>query len=154
MFDGVNREFYKLFRQLFGGGEAHLAMSGDAGASILEAGFELRVQPPGKRLLPVRTLSGGEKAAAAAAFIFSILSLNPPPFCVLDEVDAPLDEVRSSRFVSLLQTVAHDMQCLIVTHNKNTISSLARLVGVTQEEAGVSKMVSVTLTDALQMTGN
>ena len=148
MFDGVNREFYKLFQQLFGGGEAHLAMSGD---SILEAGFELRVRPPGKRLLPVRTLSGGEKAAAAAAFIFAILSLNPPPFCVLDEVDAPLDEIRSGRFVTLLQAVASDMQCLIITHNKNTISSLSRLLGVTQEEAGVSKMVSVTLTDALKM---
>ena len=142
IFDGVNQHFAPLFRRLFGGGEARLDMTG---TGILDAVFELKVRPPGKRLIPIKMLSGGEKAAAALAFVFSILQLNPPPFCVLDEVDAPLDDRRAERFSEILKDVALTVQCLVVTHNKGTISTMPRLIGVTQEEPGVSKVVSVTM---------
>ena len=150
MFESVNEQFSKMYQKIAGGGEAQLVVTGDA---ILESGFELKVRPPGKRLFPVRMLSGGEKAAAAVAFIFAIIRLNPPPFCILDEVDAPLDDDRSQRFVELLQDISHTVQCLVITHNKGTISSLPRLIGVTQEEAGASKVVSVTLPAALRAAG-
>ena len=146
-FEAVNREFALLYKRMFDGGEARLEMVGEA---ILESGFEIKVRPPGKRMFPVRMLSGGEKAASAVAFIFSILRLNPPPFCILDEVDAPLDDNRSRRFVDLLQDISATVQCIVVSHNKSTISAMPRLIGVTQEEPGASKVVAVTLGDALR----
>ena len=149
MFDGVNREFSQMFIKLFGGGSAQLEMVGDT-QSILESGFELRACPPGKRVFSVRMLSGGEKAAAAVAFIFAILRLNPPPFCILDEVDATLDDNRAARFANLLSEIAEDVQCLVITHNKGTIATIPKLVGVTQEEQGVSKIVTTTLDSTLR----
>lgn len=150
MYENVNREFSDLYQRIFDGGEARLEMLGD---NLTDMGFELKVRPPGKRLFPVRMLSGGEKAASATAFIFAILRLNPPPFCILDEVDAPLDDNRSQRFVELLHEISKTVQCLVVTHNKATISSMPRLIGVTQEEPGVSKVVTVKLEDALRTAG-
>lgn len=144
----VNETFSTLFYRLFNGGEGRLEMIGD---DILEAGFELKARPPGKRLLPIRTLSGGEKSIAALAFIFAIMKINPPPFCLLDEVDAALDDARTDRFIDLLKEVANDVQCLVITHNKNTIAAMKRLIGITQEELGVSKIVTVTLEDALRV---
>ena len=148
-YDGINREVAAMFAQLFGGGEAELRLLGD---SILEGDFELRARPPGKKLFPMRSLSGGEKAAAAAAFVFAILKLNPPPFCVLDEVDAPLDDSRADRFADALEGIAAKVQCLVITHNKGTVSRMPKLVGVTQEEAGVSKVVTAAI-DGLQTGG-
>ena len=146
-YEAINREFGILAKRFFGGGEASLEMTGN---SVLESGFELKVRPPGKRISSIRMLSGGEKAAAAAAFVFAIIKLNPPPFCILDEVDAPLDDQRSQRFIDILQEITQTVQCLVVTHNKGTVSSIPSLIGVTQEEAGVSKIVSVSLSDALR----
>ena len=143
----INDIFSTLFRRLFNGGEGHLVMVGD---DILEAGFELKARPPGKRMLPIRTLSGGEKSIAALAFIFAMMKINPPPFCLLDEVDAALDDSRTDRFIELLQEMSDSVQCMVITHNKSTISAMKRLIGITQEELGVSKIVTVTLEDALR----
>ena len=144
-FEGVNREFPGLFSRMFGGGEARLEMSGD---SPLDAEFEIKARPPGKRQSPVRALSGGEKAAAALAFIIAVLKLNPPPFCLLDEVDAPLDDSRTERLARILEEVSGEVQCLVVTHNRGTMEAMDRLVGVTQEEPGVSKIVTVSVAEA------
>ena len=149
VFAGVNDNFGDMFRRLFGGGEAELAMEGD---SILDARFEIRARLPGKRMFPVRMLSGGEKTATSLAFIFTLMKFTPPPFCIMDEVDAALDDARVGAFVNLLQDLSQDFQCLVVSHNKQTIESLPRLIGVTQEEKGVSKVVSVTLSEALRAT--
>ncbi|MGI9297412.1 MAG: chromosome segregation protein SMC [Gammaproteobacteria bacterium] len=145
VYEAINREFGGLFQRLFGGGEAELAMDGD---SFLDAEFEIRARPPGKRMFPVRMLSGGEKSATALAFIFTLMRHTPPPFCIMDEVDATLDDARSDSFVALLGEMSQHFQCLVVTHNKNTIESARHLVGVTQEEKGVSKIVSVTRAEA------
>lgn len=151
MFDGINQQFPPFFQKFFGGGHAQLEMSD---ASILEADFEIKSQLPGKRQLSARMLSGGEKAALALSFLFSIIKLNPPPFCVLDEVDAPLDDTRSHLFASILADMVSDVQCIVVSHNKGTISTLPRLIGVTQEEAGISRVVTVTLGEALRVATN
>ncbi len=151
IFDGINKNFPAIFKKFFGGGDAYLEISD---GSILDANFEIKVRIPGKRQLSARMLSGGEKAASALAFIFSIIKLNPPPFCILDEVDAPLDDFRSQLFAQLLKEVAQDVQCIVVSHNKSTISTLPRLIGVTQQEAGVSKIVSVSLGEALRVVTN
>ncbi|MGI9338357.1 MAG: chromosome segregation protein SMC [Gammaproteobacteria bacterium] len=139
----INGEFDALFKQFFGGGDAQLAQVADTD------GFEIRARPPGKRLFSSRALSGGEKAAAALAFVFALLKLNPPPFCILDEVDAALDERRSDNFVALLKDLSANFQFLVITHNPLTLEQMGRLVGVTQEEKGVSKIVTVNLQQAL-----
>ena len=145
VYEAINREFGGLFQGLFGGGAAELAMRGD---SFLDAEFEIRARPPGKRMFPVRMLSGGEKSATALAFIFALMRHTPPPFCIMDEVDATLDDARSDSFIGLLQEMSRRFQCLVVTHNKNTIEAARNLIGVTQEEKGVSKIVSVTREEA------
>jgi chromosome segregation protein len=147
MYDSVNQRFAALFQNLIGGGEAMLAMEGD---SILDAGFEIRARLPGKRLFPVRMLSGGEKSATALAFVFALMQKTLPPFCIMDEVDAALDDSRVESFVSLLRELSADFQCIVITHNKNTIEAMDALIGVTQEEKGVSKVVSVQLDEALR----
>ena len=147
MLESLNREFSALFNRFFKGGEARLEIDGD---SILSAGFEIRARPPGKRLFSARALSGGEKAVTALAFIFSMLRLNPPPFCIMDEVDAPLDEMHTENFTALLKDMSAIFQCLVITHNKGTLEQLPHLIGVTQEERGISKVVSVSLAEALQ----
>jgi chromosome segregation protein len=144
-FESVDRHFRRLFQTLFDGGQAHLALvdSDDP----LEAGLEVMVQPPGKRLQSLTLLSGGEQALTAVALIFALFLTNPAPICVLDEVDAPLDDANIERFCDLLDTMTRETHTryLIVTHNAATMSRMHRLFGVTMVEQGVSRLVSVDL---------
>ncbi len=150
-FEAVNGHFRRLFTTLFGGGEAHLALidSDDP----LEAGLEIMAQPPGKNLSSLTLLSGGEQALTAVALIFGLFLTNPAPICVLDEVDAPLDDANIERFCDLLVAMTHETETryLIVTHNAVTMSRMHRLFGVTMVERGVSRLVSVDLSGAEQL---
>jgi chromosome segregation protein len=147
-FEAVDGHFRKLFTRLFEGGQAHLALvdSDDP----LEAGLEIYAQPPGKRLQSLSLLSGGEQALTATALIFALFLTNPAPICVLDEVDAPLDDANIDRFCDLLDSMVEETQTryLIVTHNAVTMSRMHRLFGVTMVERGVSRLVSVDLGEA------
>jgi chromosome segregation protein len=144
-FEAVNGHFQQLFTTLFDGGSAHLELvdSDDP----LEAGLEIMVQPPGKRLQSLTLLSGGEQALTAVALIFGLFLTNPAPICVLDEVDAPLDDANIERFCDLLDRMARDTDTryLVVTHNAVTMSRMHRLFGVTMIERGISRLVSVDL---------
>lgn len=146
VFARLNEKFAKLFRFLFDGGDAEIVMSGD---SLLDSRLELRANPPGKRVTSIQSLSGGEKSMTALAFLFALNEMNPPPFCLLDEVDAMLDEDNTRRFCKLLDTVGERIQFVLVTHNKSVIETADTLVGVTQEEKGVSKIVTVDLDQAM-----
>jgi chromosome segregation protein len=150
-FEAVDGHFRRLFTTLFNGGQAHLALidSDDP----LEAGLEIMAQPPGKRLQSLTLLSGGEQALTAVALIFGLFLTNPAPICVLDEVDAPLDDANIERFCDLLDRMAAetDTRYLIVTHNAVTMSRMHRLFGVTMIEQGVSRLVSVDLGGAEQL---
>jgi chromosome segregation protein len=150
-FEAVDRHFRSLFTTLFDGGQAHLELieSDDP----LEAGLEIMAQPPGKRLSALTLLSGGEQALTAAALIFALFLTNPAPICVLDEVDAPLDDANIERFCDLLDrmTAETDTRYLIVTHNAVTMSRMHRLFGVTMVEKGISRLVSVDLGGAEQL---
>ncbi len=150
-FEEVDGHFRKLFSRLFEGGQAHLAMvdSDDP----LEAGLEIYAQPPGKRLQSLSLLSGGEQALTATALIFALFLTNPAPICVLDEVDAPLDDANIERFCDLLDAMNRDTKTryLIVTHNAVTMSRMHRLFGVTMVERGISRLVSVDLGEAEAM---
>ena len=150
-FEAVDRHFRRLFATLFDGGQAHLELveSDDP----LEAGLEIMAQPPGKKLSALTLLSGGEQALTAVALIFALFLTNPAPICVLDEVDAPLDDANVERFCDLLDAMSRDTDTryLIVTHNAVTMSRMHRLYGVTMIEAGVSRLVSVDLGGAEQV---
>ena len=137
----INANFQETFKQLFGGGAAGLALVDDE--DILEAGIDIMAQPPGKKLQNVLLLSGGEKAMAAIALLFAIFKYKPSPFCILDEVDAPLDDANIGRFVKMLDTIRGDTQFIIITHSRKTMQIADNLYGVTMEEPGVSKLVSV-----------
>lgn len=147
-FEAVDGHFRVLFTRLFEGGQAHLALvdSDDP----LEAGLEIYAQPPGKRLQSLSLLSGGEQALTATALIFALFLTNPAPICVLDEVDAPLDDANVERFCDLLDSMVRTTttRYLIVTHNAVTMSRMHRLFGVTMAEKGVSRLVSVDLGEA------
>ncbi len=149
-FDEVNAHFLETFRELFGGGEAALAMAGD---DILSAGVEVHAQPPGKRNASVKLLSGGEQALAATALVFAIFRLNPAPFCLLDEVDAPLDEANQARLAGLCRRMSANTQFLMITHHRVTMEFAGALIGVTMKEPGVSRVVSVDVEDAVKMAG-
>jgi chromosome segregation protein len=144
-FEQVNANFGLLFRHLFGGGEARLTLveSDDP----LEAGLEILAQPPGKRLSTLTLLSGGEQTLTALALIFGVFLTNPAPICVLDEVDAPLDDANVTRFCDLLDEMARrtETRFLIITHHAVTMARMDRLFGVTMQEQGVSQLVSVDL---------
>ena len=112
---------------------------------LLESGIEIVARPPGKRLQNLMLLSGGEKALTAIALLFALFRIKPSPFCILDEVDAPLDDVNTLRFVSMLRELARDTQCIVITHNKLTMEVAGTLYGVTMEERGVSKLIPVEL---------
>ncbi|MAI16106.1 MAG: hypothetical protein CMP94_01815 [Gammaproteobacteria bacterium] len=139
-FDAVNTKLSELFPKVFGGGHAYLELTGD---DMLDTGVSLMAQPPGKRNASVHLLSGGEKAMTAVALIFSIFHLNPSPVCLLDEVDAPLDDINVTRFAGLIKEMSENVQFLVITHNKITMEMADYLMGVTMQEAGVSRLVSV-----------
>ncbi|MDT7604618.1 MAG: chromosome segregation protein [Acidobacteriota bacterium] len=140
-FEEINRNFGQIFLELFGGGRGEMSMI-DAD-DVLESGIDIVAQPPGKRLQNVLLLSGGEKAMAALALVLAIFRYHPSPFCLLDEVDAPLDEANISRFTAKIVEMATETQFLVITHNKRTMEMARALYGVTMEDAGVSKLVSV-----------
>ena len=145
-FDAVNQQFGILFPRLFGGGEAKLIMTGE---EILDAGVQVMAQPPGKRNSTIHLLSGGEKALTATALVFALFKLNPAPFCLLDEVDAPLDDANTDRFCALVRSMTDGTQFLFITHNKITMELAEQLIGVTMQEQGVSRIVAVDI-DAAQ----
>lgn len=146
-FDAVNTHFGALFPQLFGGGEARLSMTGD---EILDAGVQVMAQPPGKRNSTIHLLSGGEKALTATALVFALFKLNPAPFCLLDEVDAPLDDANTERYANLVRSMSGQTQFLFISHNKIAMQMAKQLVGVTMQEQGVSRIVAVDMDSALQ----
>jgi chromosome segregation protein len=149
-FDQVNTHFQQFFPQLFGGGSCYLELTEN---DLLEAGVTVMARPPGKRNSTIHLLSGGEKALAAVALIFSIFQLNPAPFCLLDEVDAPLDDANVERYCETLKRISERTQLVFVTHNKISMEMADVLVGVTQAEPGVSRLVAVDVEEALEMVG-
>ena len=142
-FAAINRNFQATFSTLFGGGRAGLTLL-DAD-DPLESGIEIVAQPPGKRLQSVQLLSGGEKALTAIALMFGLFQFKPSPFCLLDEIDAPLDDANIGRFVEMLRGMLAHTQFILITHNRKTMEIADRLYGVTMEEPGVSKLISVQL---------
>ena len=147
-FDAVNEQFGKLFPMLFGGGEARLVMTGE---EILDAGVQVVARPPGKKNSTIHLLSGGEKAMTAISLVFSFFQLNPAPFCLLDEVDAPLDDANTGRFCELVKKMSQSTQFLYISHNKLTMEMATHLVGVTMQEQGVSRVVAVDIDQALEL---
>ncbi len=147
-FDQVNANFARLFPTLFGGGNAKLTLTGD---EILEAGVQVMAQPPGKRNSSIQLLSGGEKALTATALVFALFQLNPAPFCLLDEVDAPLDDANTERFVRLVREMAVNTQFLFISHNKLAMEMAEQLIGITMPEPGISRMVTVDMAAAMRM---
>jgi len=142
-FSAINRNFQESFSTLFGGGRAGLALLDET--DPLESGIEIIAQPPGKRLQSVQLLSGGEKALTAIALMFALFKYKPSPFCLLDEIDAPLDDANIGRFVEMLRAMQSQTQFILITHNRKTMEIADRLYGVTMEEPGVSKLISVRL---------
>jgi chromosome segregation protein len=147
-FDTVNEHFGRLFPELFGGGRAALVMTGE---EILDAGVQVFAQPPGKKNSTIHLLSGGEKALTAIALVFSMFQLNPAPFCLLDEVDAPLDDSNTERFCQMVKKMSSQTQFLFISHNKIAMEMAGQLVGVTMQESGVSRVVEVDMEAALKM---
>jgi chromosome segregation protein len=147
-FESVNRHFGSLFPTLFGGGEAKLVMTGE---EILDAGVQVMAQPPGKRNSSIHLLSGGEKALTAISLVFSLFQLNPAPFCLLDEVDAPLDDSNTQRFCDLVKRMSAQTQFLFISHNKISMEMAEQLIGVTMPESGVSRVVAVDIEEALRI---
>ena len=139
----INQHFGEIFKQLFGGGTAGLSLIDEE--DLLESGIDVMAQPPGKRLQSVMLLSGGEKALTAIALLFAIFQYKPSPFCILDEVDAPLDDANIGRFVRMLDGLKAQTQFVLITHSRKTMEIADQLYGVTMEEPGVSKLVSVRL---------
>lgn len=147
-FERVNASLQDMFPRLFGGGQAHLEMTEN---DLLTTGVTIMARPPGKRISNIHLMSGGEKALTAVAMVFSIFELNPAPFCMLDEVDAPLDEANVGRFCELVRSMSERVQFIFITHNKTTMELSQQLVGVTMREPGVSRQVDVDLTEAASM---
>ena len=147
-FEQENRSFQALFPRLFGGGRAFLELTCD---NLLEAGIIVMAQPPGKRNSTIHLLSGGEKAMTAVALVFAIFQLNPSPFCMLDEVDAPLDDLNVQRFCDVVKEMSSLVQFLFITHNKVTMEMADHLIGVTMREPGVSRLVTVDVEQALSI---
>jgi chromosome segregation protein len=147
-YDQVDRGFQQLFPRLFGGGHAYLELTGE---DLLETGVSVMARPPGKRNSSIHLLSGGEKALTAVALVFAIFQLNPAPFCMLDEVDAPLDDANVTRFCELVRSMSDQVQFIFITHNKVTMEIADHLVGVTMQEPGVSRVVSVDVEEASRL---
>ena len=147
-FNAVNTRLKEMFPKLFGGGMAELTLTDD---DTLNAGVVLMARPPGKKNSSISQLSGGEKALTALALVFAIFELNPAPFCLLDEVDAPLDDLNTLRFINMVEEMSKSVQFIFITHNKVSMERSDYLMGVTMQEAGVSRMVSVDVSQALQL---
>jgi chromosome segregation protein len=147
-FERINSGLKDKFPRLFGGGHAYLELIGD---DILTAGVAVMARPPGKKNSTIHLLSGGEKALTAVALVFSIFDLNPAPFCILDEVDAPLDEHNVGRFCDIVREMSGRVQFIFITHNKTTMELASQLVGVTMNEPGVSRLVAVDVDEAMRL---
>jgi chromosome segregation protein len=147
-FEKVNAGMKEKFPRLFGGGHAYLELVGD---DILTAGVAVMARPPGKKNSTIHLLSGGEKALTAVSLVFSIFDLNPAPFCLLDEVDAPLDEHNVGRFCDIVREMSQRVQFIFITHNKTTMELASQLVGVTMHEPGVSRLVAVDVDEAMRL---
>lgn len=147
-FDIINASLQQLFPKLFGGGHAYLELTGD---DLLEAGVTIMARPPGKKNTTVHLLSGGEKALTAIALVFSIFQLNPAPFCMLDEVDAPLDDANVGRYANMVREMSNEVQFIYITHNKQSMEMAHQLMGVTMNEPGVSRLVTVDVDEASAM---
>jgi chromosome segregation ATPase len=151
IFDQINNNLNNYFTKIFGGGKAYLEMTDN---DLLNTGVSIMARPPGKLIKNINLLSGGEKAGVGIAFVFSIFKINPAPFCLLDEVDAPLDEANNARFCSVVKEMAETVQFIFITHNKSTMELADILSGVTMREPGVSKLVSVNVGEAVNLTAN
>ena len=149
-YDQVNTSFQQLFPRLFGGGHAYLELTGE---DLLETGVTVMARPPGKRNSTIYLLSGGEKALTAVSLVFAIFQLNPAPFCMLDEVDAPLDDANVGRFCELVRSMSNQVQFIFISHNKVTMEIADHLLGVTMQEPGVSRLVSVDVEEAARLAG-
>ena len=147
-FDKVNAGLQALFPRVFGGGHAYLDMTGE---DLLDTGVAIMARPPGKRNSTIHLLSGGEKAMTAIALVFSIFQLNPSPFCMLDEVDAPLDDANVGRYANLVKEMSKAGQFIFITHNKITMEMANQLLGVTMHEPGVSRIVAVDIEEAAEL---
>jgi chromosome segregation protein len=150
-FERVNTGMKEKFPRLFGGGHAYLELVGD---DILTAGVAVMARPPGKKNSTIHLLSGGEKALTAVSLVFSIFDLNPAPFCLLDEVDAPLDEHNVGRFCDIVKDMSARVQFIFITHNKTTMELASQLVGVTMNEPGVSRLVAVDVDEAMRLAAS
>ena len=139
----INENFGQTFKELFGGGEAKIIIEDES--NILECGIDIEAQPPGKKLQSMNLLSGGERAFTAIALLFAILKMNPAPFCVLDEIEAALDDVNVYRFAEYLRKFSKDSQFLVITHRKGTMEAADTVYGITMEEKGISKLLSMKL---------
>ena len=148
-FDKINASFKILFPRLFGGGQAYLLLTD--GDDLLNTGVSVIAKPPGKANSRIQLLSGGEKAMTAVGLVFAIFQLNPSPFCMLDEVDAPLDDANVGRFCKLVKEMSDKVQFIFITHNKVTMELADHLAGVTMHEPGVSRMVSVDVDAAVSL---
>jgi chromosome segregation protein len=147
-FDKINAGLQQKFPKLFGGGQAYLELTDQ---DVLDAGVNIIARPPGKRNSSIHLLSGGEKALTAVALVFSIFELNPAPFCLLDEVDAPLDDANVGRFSKMVEEMSETVQFLFISHNKATMEIAKQLAGVTMREPGVSRMVAVDIEEAVSL---
>ena len=145
-FEKVNNKLQEIFPKLFNGGKAYLKMTEN---DLLKTGVEVYASPPGKKLTSINLLSGGEKALTALSLVFALFSLNPSPFCMLDEVDAPLDDINIERFCDLFTEMSEKIQFIVITHKKITMEYVEQLIGVTMGEKGVSKLVNVSMQDQL-----
>ncbi len=150
-FNVVNDNFARLFPALFGGGQARLLLTGE---EILDSGVQVVAQPPGKRNASIHLLSGGEKAMTAIALVFALFEINPAPFCLLDEVDAPLDDPNTERFCRMVTQMSAGTQFLFISHNKITMEMASQLIGITMPEPGVSRVVAVDIAEALELAAN
>ncbi|MFQ5335205.1 MAG: chromosome segregation SMC family protein, partial [Flavobacteriales bacterium] len=147
-FDHANDRLQELFPRLFGGGVARLELTGE---ELLDAGVNIIARPPGKKNSSIHLLSGGEKALTAVALVFALFELNPSPFCMLDEVDAPLDDTNAARFCQMVKEMSDSVQFIFITHNKITMELANQLIGVTMHEPGVSRLVAVDVEEAAEM---
>ena len=150
-FDKVNSGLQELFPRVFGGGSAYLEMTGD---DLLDTGISIMARPPGKKNSTIHLLSGGEKALTAIALVFSIFQLNPAPFCMLDEVDAPLDDANVGRYARMVKEMSEKVQFIFITHNKITMELADQLLGVTMHEPGVSRLVAVDVEEAAELAAS